>query len=180
MKVEVGKRIINILLGDITQERVDAIVSTANSRLTAGNGVESAVQRAGGPRVQEELKTRHPKGCPTGSAVHTSAGLVPARIMIHAVGPRWNNGEFQEAEQLRNCYLACLKIASDFECHTVAFTPISIGYYGYPVAEGAQIALQAALEFESPNDFPVEIRFVVYSKDVFDQFTKELTTLVPE
>jgi O-acetyl-ADP-ribose deacetylase (regulator of RNase III) len=167
-------------MGDIIQERVDAIVSTANTRLIAGSGAESAVQRAGGPRVQDELKTRYPKGCPTGSAVHTSAGLFPARIMIHAVGPRWNNGEFGEADQLRDCYMACFKIASDYESHTIAVPAISVGYFLYPAEEAARIALQAALDFESPNGYPKEIRFVLYTKELFTHFTTELSKLVPD
>jgi len=129
---------IDFIQGDITQVAVDAIVNAANSRLEAGSGVCGAILKAGGPEIFEEC--RKIGGCPTGSAVATGAGKLPATYVFHAVGPVYH-GKEKDVEHLASCHLKCLDLALEKGCRSIAFPAISTGVYGYPVAEASVIAV---------------------------------------
>lgn len=128
---------------DITTLSVDAIVNAANSSLAGGGGVDGAIHRAGGPEIMRELSERY-HGCPTGSAVITGAGRLPARHVIHAVGPRYRDGEHGEPEQLRTAYRTAFQLAAENRCATVAAPSIATGIYGFPIERAARIALAEA------------------------------------
>src|SRR3989454_6170063 len=130
-----------LLQGDITKVQADAIVNAANSRLAGGGGVDGAIHRAGGPSIMAETRQRYPAGCPTGDAVITGAGQLPARYVIHAVGPIWNGGQRHEAEQLASAYQKSLAVAVAHQCQSVALPSLSTGAYGYPVTLAAQTGL---------------------------------------
>jgi len=129
---------LDFIQGDITQVDADAIVNAANSRLAGGGGVDGAIHRAGGPSILEEC--RQIGGCPTGSAVATGAGNLPAKWVFHAVGPVYH-GKEKDVEQLASCHLKCLDLALEKGCRSIAFPAISTGAYGYPVAEASVIAV---------------------------------------
>jgi O-acetyl-ADP-ribose deacetylase len=126
--------------GDITKVAADAIVNAANSRLAGGGGVDGAIHRAGGPSILEECSKLG--GCPTGSAVATGAGKLPAKWVFHAVGPVYHGRE-KDVEQLATCHLKCLDLAVEKGCRSISFPAISTGAYGYPVAEASVIAVGA-------------------------------------
>ena len=131
---------IEFIQGDITKVAADAIVNAANSQLAGGGGVDGAIHRAGGPSILEECRAIG--GCPTGSAVATTAGKLPARWVFHAVGPRYSGRE-KDVEQLATCHLACLDLAVEKGCRSIAFCAISTGAYGYPLREASVIAVGA-------------------------------------
>src|SRR5579864_2536649 len=137
-----GKRL-QLVVGDITRIAVDAIVNAANSALAGGGGVDGAIHRAGGPSIMRELDQIRAKagGCPTGSAVVTAAGQLPARFVFHAVGPVYRDGKHGEPDLLASCYRTCLKLAEERGIATIAFPSISTGIYGYPIRDAAPIAL---------------------------------------
>jgi O-acetyl-ADP-ribose deacetylase (regulator of RNase III) len=134
---------IEILLGDITQTAADAIVNAAKSSLMGGGGVDGAIHQAGGPAILEAcIQIVNQTGpCPAGEAVITTAGNLPAKYVIHTVGPVWSGGHKGEPEKLANCYCNALLLAAKNHCRTIAFPNISTGVYGYPKPEAAQIAL---------------------------------------
>ncbi len=139
-----GGKKLRLIVGDITRIRVDAIVNAANSGLRGGGGVDGAIHRAGGPAIMRELDEirKNAGGCPTGSAVATSAGSLPAQFVFHAVGPIYRNGTQDEPEQLASCYRKCLDLAEQHGVRTISFPAISTGAYGYPLEEAAGIALE--------------------------------------
>ncbi len=141
-----GDRIV-VKTGDITREAVDAIVNAANSGLMGGAGVDGAIRRAGGPTITAEcaeiIRTQRLSGLPTGEAAMTTAGTLPARHVIHTVGPRWHGGGRGEAELLRSCYVSSLRVAVDNDLSSVAFPAISTGIYGYPEGAAALVASTA-------------------------------------
>ncbi len=139
---------IELIKGDITQLEVDAIVNAANSSLLGGGGVDGAIHRAGGKTILDEciLIRNRQGGCATGEAVITSAGNMPAKFVIHTVGPVYKDGTHNEALLLRNCYENSLQIAANNNCKTVAFPNISTGVYGYPKPEAAEIAIKTVRE----------------------------------
>ena len=145
-ELRTGAGAIRLVRADITTLAVDAIVNAANSSLAGGGGVDGAIHRAAGPAVMEELRREHPGGTPTGTAVRTGAGGLPARYVIHAVGPRWRDGRRGEDGDLRLAYESALRLAAEAGCATVALPSISTGIYGFPVERAAGIALGVGVE----------------------------------
>src|SRR3954469_12160809 len=133
-------RTIRLIEGDITKVAVDAIANAANSSLAGGGGVDGAIHRAGGPDVMRELAAF--EGCPTGSAVATTAGRLPAKWVFHAVGPVYRDGQHGEPALLAGAYRACLDLADQRGAKSISFPAISMGVYGYPPAEAADIAIR--------------------------------------
>lgn len=138
------KNKIEIIHGDITKITVDAIVNAANSSLLGGSGVDGAIHRIGGKQILEECQKIRSKqgGCKVGNAVITTAGNLPAQFVIHTVGPRWNGGNNNEVQLLKNCYLNCFKLAYENNITTISFPNISTGIYKFPKDKAAEIALQ--------------------------------------
>lgn len=167
--------------GDITRQRVDAIVNAANSSLLGGGGVDGAIHRAGGSKILEECRAIRAArgGCPTGQAVATTAGLLPASRVIHTVGPVWNGGERGEAELLRSAYRTSLDVAMTEEAKTVAFPSISTGAYRFPIERAAGIALDTIAEHcrRHPDTFE-EVRMVLFSVEDFEVYAHTLATRV--
>ena len=160
---------IEIIQGDLTKQQVDAIVNAANSSLMGGGGVDGAIHRAGGPAILEECKkiVAIQGGCPTGEAVITTGGNLPAKFVIHAVGPVWHGGKKNEAEKLADCYRNSLRLAVENNLMTIAFPNISTGIYGYPKKEAAGIALQTVAEFLQTNSSITKVYFVCFDEDNF-------------
>jgi O-acetyl-ADP-ribose deacetylase (regulator of RNase III) len=162
--------------GDITRLDTDAIVNAANSSLLGGGGVDGAIHRAGGPEILEacrKLRAGHyGKGLRTGEAVITTGGRLPARHIIHTVGPVWNGGNRQEPEKLANCYRNSLLLATENEARSVAFPGISTGVYGYPKAEAAVTAVREVRAFLEGHELPAEVVFVVFDENSFSFTSK--------
>jgi O-acetyl-ADP-ribose deacetylase (regulator of RNase III) len=144
MELLAGHCLIQLLKGDITRIPVDAIVNAANHMLAGGGGVDGAIHDAAGPELMQEL--RQYDGCPTGSAVVTGAGRLPAKFVIHAVGPVYRGGGRDEAALLAGCYRTALQLAEERNCHSISFPSISTGAYGYPIPDAAAIALATLTE----------------------------------
>lgn len=156
-----------LLKGDITILAVDAIVNAANTSLLGGGGVDGSIHRAGGPVILDECRKIVAKqgGCKTGEAVITSGGNLPAKFVIHTVGPVWKNGNDNEAEQLCECYYNCLLLAVENNIRTIAFPNISTGVYGYPKAEAAIAALVTVLDFLQNKTIIDLVYFVCYDEE---------------
>jgi len=167
---------ISVIKGDITKTEVDAIVNAANSSLMGGGGVDGAIHRAGGPEILEECRkiVARQGGCKTGEAVITSAGKLPAKFVIHTVGPVWNGGHKKEADKLGSCYLNSLKLATENNCNSVAFPNISTGIYGYPKDQAAHIAVSTVKEYLSTHETPEKVIFVCFGDDNFELIEEEL------
>lgn len=160
---------LEVILGDITKIKSDAIVNAANSSLLGGGGVDGAIHRAGGPAILEACKAiRATKGeCPTGETVITIAGNLPAKYVIHTVGPVWHGGNNGEPELLANCYKNSLRLADEHKLSTIAFPNISTGVYGYPKDKAATIAVQAVkLYFEENTNSTIDqVLFVCFDEE---------------
>jgi O-acetyl-ADP-ribose deacetylase (regulator of RNase III) len=156
--------------GDITAQEVDAIVNAANSSLMGGGGVDGAIHRRGGPAILAECReirrTRYPDGLPTGRAVATTAGDLPARWVIHTVGPVHSRSE-DRSGLLASCHTESLRVADELGARSVAFPAISTGVYGYPLAEAARVALRAVREATTRVE---EVRFVLFGAEAFAAF----------
>jgi O-acetyl-ADP-ribose deacetylase len=159
---------IELAQGDITQQEVDAIVNAANESLLGGGGVDGAIHRAGGPAILEEC--RRLGGCETGDAKATTAGNLPARYVIHTVGPVWNGGDHGEDELLASCHRRSLQVASELGCRTVAFPAISTGVYRFPVERAARIALAATREALERHSEIERVTFVLFSDEHLQAF----------
>ena len=166
---------VTVLAGDITSVSVDAVVNAANSALAGGGGVDGAIRRAAGPSVMRELRERY-DGCPTGSAVLTAAGDLPARFIVHAVGPVWRGGGHSESDLLRSAYQASLGRANEAGARSVAFAAISCGVYGYPLEPAATIALGSVRSWLSthPRHSIRDIIFVLRGEAVMAAFGEAL------
>ncbi len=165
---------IEIVSGDITTQSVDAIVNAANESLLGGGGVDGAIHRAAGPELLAECRTLG--GCPAGQAKITRGYALPARFIIHAVGPIWRGGQTGEADVLASCYRSSLALARRHECRTVAFPAISCGAYGYPLRQAARVSL-AAVRAELDHHRGVDmVRWVMFDRAVLDSWLAELDT----
>jgi O-acetyl-ADP-ribose deacetylase (regulator of RNase III) len=174
MQVHIGACVLELVTGDITRQTTEAIVNAANSQLAGGGGVDGAIHRAGGPAIMAETHQRYPRGCSTGDAVITGAGQLPARYVIHAVGPIWRGGQHREAEQLASAYEKSLALAVAHQCHSVAFPSLSTGAYGYPVALAAQTALSTVLAFLREHQQPLCVRFVLFDSGTYTAYATVL------
>jgi len=172
-----GSLKIEIIRGDITKQRVDAIVNAANSSLMGGGGVDGAIHRAGGSAILEECKKIVAKqgGCPTGEAVITTGGSLPARFVIHTVGPVWNGGKNNEQEKLSNCYKNSLRLALENKLGTIAFPNISTGIYGYPKKEAAQIAIRTVAAVLEKDHTITKVYFVCFDEENFQLYRSLLS-----
>jgi O-acetyl-ADP-ribose deacetylase len=159
--------------GDITRIAVDAMANAANSALAGGGGVDGAIHRAGGPAIMRELSLFG--GCPTGSAVATGAGGLPAKYVFHAVGPVYRDGRHGEAELLAGCYRKCLELADERMVRTISFPAISTGVYGYPQEEAAEVAIrEVRRHLERPDTTVEQVIFVLFGKAAYEVYRKIL------
>lgn len=170
----VGERRLDLALGDITTVRVDAIANAANEALRGGGGVDGAVHRAAGPGMLAELRSRYPDGTPTGTAVATDAYDLPARWVLHAVGPVWSGGNDDEPELLAAAYRSCLKLADELGARSVAFPAISMGIYGYPPPDGARVAVQTVVDCLRGETQVEMVRFILFSEETYELFSEAL------
>ena len=161
---------ITVTEGDITRLKVDAIVNAANSSLLGGGGVDGAIHRAAGPQLLEECRTLN--GCKTGEAKITKGYNLPAKYVIHTVGPVWHGGDHNEDNLLQNCYTNSLKLAIENKIKTIAFPAISTGVYGFPLERATNIAVKTVKDFVSTNSNIDEVIFVCFDKRAFDIYQK--------
>jgi O-acetyl-ADP-ribose deacetylase (regulator of RNase III) len=179
MRRRISESILELMIGDITQQQVDAIVNAANSALAGGAGVDGAIHRAGGAEISAETRQRYPQGCPTGSALPSGAGNLPAKYVFHAVGPVWKGGRQGEPALLRSACLRCLELAVELGCRSIAIPAISTGIYGYPLDRAASELLQTTEEFLRKSK-PLEVRFVLFGQGAYGAFSRALEELLPQ
>ncbi len=177
MLVHIRETQLQLLQGDLTTIEVNAIVNAANSRLAGGGGVDGAIHRVGGPEIMAETKAKYPQGCPTGQAVISTAGDLPAKYVIHTVGPVWQGGLHQEATLLAACYRNSLKVAVENDCRSIAFPAISTGVYGYPLDQAAEIALKTTIDFLDSENKPSDVKFVLFSGGAYGAFSRALEVM---
>jgi O-acetyl-ADP-ribose deacetylase len=174
-------RQLRLVTGDITRVPAGAIVNAANSGLVGGGGVDGAIHRAGGPEIMRELDAIRPQiggHCPTGQAVATGAGRLPARYVFHAVGPVYRDGRHGEAELLASCYRVALRLAEERKVASITFPAISAGVYGYPMAEAARIALREVMAHLEQADSTVrQATFVLFDAAACNAFAGALIDL---
>lgn len=173
-----GMVALTVVRGDITEQQVDAVVNAANSELLGGGGVDGAVHRRGGPAILAECRrlrqTEYPRGLPTGQAVATTAGELPARWVIHTVGPVWSargDRAAQLAPLLASCYRESLRVAEELGARSVAFPAISTGAYRWPMDDAARIAVTTVRECAAAV---AEVRFVLFDSAAYDAFSARL------
>lgn len=174
--VVVNKTKIMLKLGDITSEECDAIVNAANNSLMGGGGVDGAIHRIGGPLVYEDCATisKDQGGCLTGEAVVTRAGQLPARLLVHAVGPIWRGGGESEDELLRSAYLNSLRVAAQAGARTIAFPSISTGAYRFPLQRAAAISLRAICDYARAHDSFHEVRLILFTEPDLEAYEQAL------
>lgn len=163
---------IDIVRGDITKLDVDAIVNAANTTLLGGGGVDGAIHRAAGPELLAECRTLG--GCQPGEAKLTRGYRLPARFVIHTVGPVWEGGKRHEPQILANCFRNSLQLAVENRIKTIAFPAISCGAYGYPIQEATRIALETTREFLEENDKIDKVLFVLWTEDIYQAYRRLL------
>lgn len=164
---------IELIRGDITKLAVDAIVNAANTSLLGGGGVDGAIHRAAGPELLEECKTLG--GCPTGSARITRGYRLPAKHVIHAVGPIWKGGGHGEADLLASCYRTSLQLAMENNCRSIAFPNISTGVYGYPKRQAAEIAIRTVKDFLNEHPLPEKVIFCCFDEENYQIYQELLS-----
>lgn len=163
---------INLLLGDITEVKVDAIVNAANSTLLGGGGVDGAIHRRAGPQLLEECQQLG--GCPTGEARITKGYNLPSKYVIHTVGPVWRGGKQGEADLLRNCYRNVMLLASENGVRTIAFPSISTGAYRFPIDHAAEIAIETVSECLTRDEKLDRVIFVCFSQSDYSVYGRNL------
>jgi O-acetyl-ADP-ribose deacetylase (regulator of RNase III) len=167
---------VSVIIGDITRQEVDAVVNAANRELAGGSGVNGAIHKAGGAEIYrfcEELRaTKYPDGLPAGQSVITPGGKLPAKWIIHTVGPKYAQHDGKEAELLASCYRTALELAESHKLESIAFPAISTGVYGYPPEEAAKVASQAVQSSLQGLKSIQEIRFVFFSERELKIFKK--------
>ncbi len=167
---------IEIVEGDITRQQVDAIVNAANTSLRGGGGVDGAIHRAAGPELLEEcIKIG---GCPTGEARVTKGYRLPAKYVIHTVGPIWRGGASGEDQLLANCYRNSLKAAAELGVKSIAFPSISTGAYGFPMERATEIALKEVSEFLEKDEGIEKVVFVCFGKEAFRIYKEKFKKLI--
>jgi O-acetyl-ADP-ribose deacetylase len=177
-ETRIGKVTLRLVEGDITRQVADAIVNAANSALAGGGGVDGAIHRAGGPTILEEC--RQIGSCPTGQAVVTGAGRLPARYVIHAVGPVWEGGRRGEENLLASAYGNCLIKANELGLRTIVFPSLSTGAYAYPLNQAARLALRTIIGRLqiSPGSLQT-VTFALMPRNVYTAFDQALGALLP-
>jgi O-acetyl-ADP-ribose deacetylase (regulator of RNase III) len=182
MEFQVGKAILQLIKGDITDVEADAIVNAANSSLMGGGGVDGQIHRKGGSKILEECKriraTEWPDGLPTGKAVITSGGNLKAKHVIHTVGPVWLGGFHVEAELLKQAYKNSLRLAVAKGLKTIAFPSISTGAYGYPIEDASGIAVRTVKEFLEKEDKLEKVVFVLFSERDFEIYLETAKSIL--
>ena len=166
---------IEIHQGDITQLKVDAIVNAANTTLLGGGGVDGAIHRAAGLELLEECKALN--GCKTGEAKITKGYELPAKYVIHTVGPVWSGGYHNEPELLADCYKNCLQLAVENKVETIAFPAISTGVYRFPIEKATAIAVEETKKFLEKNDDLDKVVFVCFGDEIYDAYTLTLSRI---
>jgi O-acetyl-ADP-ribose deacetylase len=162
---------VSVVQGDIAKLQVDAIVNAANESLLGGGGVDGAIHRAAGPELLAECRTLD--GCKTGHAKITRGYRLPAKHVIHTVGPIWRGGAHGEPDLLRSCYRSSLALAVEHQIKTIAFPAISCGVYGYPIEAAVKIAVKETLEFLSADE-SMQVIFACFGSDLYNAYRKEL------
>ncbi|HEX5395964.1 MAG TPA: macro domain-containing protein [Candidatus Limnocylindria bacterium] len=173
---EVRGRRLELAIGDITREHVDAIGNAANAALAGGGGVDGAIHRAAGRGLMSELRDKYPGGTPTGTAVATGAYELPARWVLHAVGPVWRGGDHGEPEQLAAAYRSCLRLCDELGAGSLALPGISLGIYGYPLEAGARVAVETVAAHLRGETTLALVRFVL-RPDTYPAFVGALGAL---
>jgi O-acetyl-ADP-ribose deacetylase (regulator of RNase III) len=172
--IDIDGRRLEFVMGDITRESVDAIANAANEALRGGGGVDGAIHRAAGPAMLDELRRRYPDGTPTGTAVVTDGYDLPARWVLHAVGPIWRGGGHGEPELLAGAYRSCLRLADQLGARSVAFPAISMGIYGYPPPDGARVAVTTVADGVRTATQVELAKFVLFSEETYGLFRAAL------
>jgi O-acetyl-ADP-ribose deacetylase len=178
MQVQINGCTLELLRGNIVEQAVDAIVNAANSSLLGGGGVDGAIHRAAGPGLVAECATL--LGCSTGKAKITGGYRLPARHVIHAVGPRYRDGKHGEAELLASAYHSSLQLATQHQLQSIAFPAISTGVYSYPLDAAARIALTTVIDYLNAQNGLKLVRFVLFNDDILDTFRRALAQIARE
>lgn len=168
---------IRVIQGDITQQQVDAIVNAANNSLLGGGGVDGAIHRVAGPALLAEC--RQLNGCATGEAKISRGYNLPAKWVIHTVGPVWRSGEQGEPELLAVCYRSCLALAAQYSLRTIAFPSISTGAYGFPVVQAAKVAVGEIQSFLATHNLPETVTIACFNDSVYQQYSNSLDGTPP-
>lgn len=176
MKVKINNSTLSLIQGDITKQKTEAIVNAANTTLLGGGGVDGAIHRAAGPELLEECKKLG--GCETGDAKITKGYNLPAKYVIHTVGPVWQGGKKKERELLQSCYKRSLQVAEENNIKTISFPSISTGAYRFPVEEASRIALETVISYLKGDTKIEEVIFVLFDKNTYQIYENTLKELL--